>query len=60
VRGPQRLLLAVVTVLGFPHEITRDRIPALSPALLKAARQMERALARLPAMETPGREESAL
>lgn len=46
VRGADGSIAAAVTVIGFPQEVTRERLPSIGQAVLEAAREASRALQR--------------
>ena len=47
VRGAQDKIVAAMTVIGFPHEVTAARLPGLARAVIEAAQDAGRALRRL-------------
>jgi len=47
VRGAQGKVVAAMTVIGFPHEITQARLPNLARAVIEAAEEVGHALRRM-------------
>jgi len=47
VLGPQAKVVAAMTVIGFPNEVTPSRLPSLARALVEAAQKAGRALRKV-------------
>jgi DNA-binding IclR family transcriptional regulator len=54
--APQDRVVAALTLIGFPHEFAKERLPELAHAALEAARQAERALRHAEPARTTGQQ----